>query len=421
MKLSLSENKRDLIFFILLAIGGGTIFKAMYLREVFYYPWNEYFSLNNTQSGVLMSWLGLVGVFSGALAGVIVDKFQHPKVILSLSYITMSFLAVWQSFKPSYDAMFVIIGLMSFVGNGLFLVSMTKIARLLASDNQQGRYFGFLESGRGIAGTLLTLCAIGIVSYYGSDSLSIGFILRFDASIYFFLGIISYTLIPEGISKIDNAEQKKLKDLLLLVKNKRLWLVSLSVACVIFVYQGAAYLVPYLTDAYGLTAEQAGIVGMVRAYFLAFVISPFAGVIADKLGSSLKVMSLLFVMGVITTISFVVVPHEASYLPLLIGLVLCLGAFTFGMRGIMYAQVSEIQIPKAYTGTAMGMLICIGFSPEAFVHLIYGYLLDNYAMEAYNYIFISMAVVLLLGAFICYYLFISMKKGMSTGRDRVSS
>ena len=110
----------------------------------------------------------------------------------AFAYISMSFLAIWQSFRPVYELQFVIIGCMSFVGNGLFLVSMTKIARLIASDNEQGRYFGFLESGRGIAGTLLTLIAVGIVSAYESEALSIGFILRFDACVYFVLGIVSY-------------------------------------------------------------------------------------------------------------------------------------------------------------------------------------------------------------------------------------
>ena len=75
--------------------------------------------------------------------------------------------------------------------------------------------------------------------------------------------------------------------------------------------------------------------------------------------------------------SFIIVPHESFYLPLLIGLVLILGGLTFGLRGIMYAQVNEINIPKAYTGTAMGFLICLGFSPEAYVHIIFGFLMDK--------------------------------------------
>ena len=394
-------NRHKFLFFILLAVGGGTIFKAMYLREVFYYPWNNFFGLNNTQSGILMSWLGFVGIISGAIAGIIVDKFKNPKTILAFAYISMSLLAIWQSFRPVYELQFVIIGCMSFVGNGLFLVSMTKIARLIASDNEQGRYFGFLESGRGIAGTLLTLIAVGIVSAYESEALSIGFILRFDACVYFVLGIVSYIYFPSGVSIIENAEPKKVSDLLTMLKCERLWLAALVVASIIFIYQSASYLVPYLTDAYGMEADSAAIVGMIRAYFLAFVVAPFAGIVADKVGSALKVMAAFLFIGSIIAASFIIVPHESFYLPLLIGLVLILGGLTFGLRGIMYAQVNEINIPKAYTGTAMGFLICLGFSPEAYVHIIFGFLMDKLHENAYPVMFVTMAAVMLFGALIC--------------------
>ena len=358
------------LFFILLAIGGGTIFKAMYLREVFYYPWNQFFGFNNTESGIIMSWLGFVGIIAGAISGIIVDKFKNPKTILAFAYLAMGALAIWQSFKPTYNTMFVIVGCMSFVGNGLFLVSMTKIARLIAADNEQGRYFGFLESGRGIAGTILTLIAVSIVSYFESDSFSIGFILRFDACVYFALGVISYIYFPSGVGVIEDAAPKKLSDLLVMLKSVKLWLIALAVTATIFIYQAASYLVPFLSDAYAMEADTAAIIGMIRAYCLAFLIAPIAGVAADKLGSTLKLMGIFFVVGALICLSFIITPRTPSFMILAIVLVICIGAITFGLRGIMYAQVNEVGIPKQFTGTAMGILICIGFSPEAYVHLL---------------------------------------------------
>lgn len=173
-------------------------------------------------------------------------------------------------------------------------------------------------------------------------------------------------------------------------------LAAFIISCVIFVYQGGAYLVPYISDAYGMTPDQTAVIGMIRAYFLAFIISPFAGLVADKIGSSLKVMASFFTLGALITASFIFIPHDSHFLILLITLVLLLGALTFGMRGIMYAQVNEIRIPKEFTGTAMGILICIGFSPEAYVHLIFGYLLDTYKEFAYTLMFATIAAVLLL-------------------------
>ena len=175
-------------------------------------------------------------------------------------------------------------------------------------------------------------------------------------------------------------------------------LAAFIISCVIFVYQGGAYLVPYISDAYGMTPDQTAVIGMIRAYFLAFIISPFAGPVADKIGSSLKVMASFFTLGALITASFIFIPHDSHFLILLITLVLLLGALTFGMRGIMYAQVNEIRIPKEFTGTAMGILICIGFSPEAYVHLIFGYLLDTYKEFAYTLMFATIAAVLFAGA-----------------------
>lgn len=90
-----------------------------------------------------------------------------------------------------------------------------------------------------------------------------------------------------------------------------------------FVYQGGAYLVPYISDAYGMTPDQTAVIGMIRAYFLAFIISPFAGLVADKIGSSLKVMASFFTLGALITASFIFIPHDSHFLILLITLVYC--------------------------------------------------------------------------------------------------
>lgn len=137
---------------------------------------------------------------------------------------------------------------------------------------------------------------------------------------------------------------------------------------------------------------------MIRAYCLAFLIAPIAGVAADKLGSTLKLMGIFFVVGALICLSFIITTRTPSFMILAIVLVICIGAITFGFRGIMYAQVNEVGIPKQFTGTAMGILICIGFSPEAYVHLLFGYLMDTYQINAYNIMFIIMAVVMLVGA-----------------------
>ncbi len=46
-------------------------------------------------------------------------------------------------------------------------------------------------------------------------------------------------------------------------------------------------------------------------------------------------------------------------------------------------------------------LICLGFSPEAYVHIIFGFLMDKLHENAYPVMFVTMAAVMLFGALIC--------------------
>ena len=163
-----NSNFKKWFLVLLLAVGGGTIFKSMYLREVFYYPWNEFMGVDNTQSGILMSWLGLVGIIAGAIAGVIVDKINNTRLVITASYIVIGLATLWQSTAPSLSVQYLVIAILSFTANGFFLVSMVRAVRLVGSSDDQGKLFGFLESGRGIAGSIISAIAVVIFSMAAS-------------------------------------------------------------------------------------------------------------------------------------------------------------------------------------------------------------------------------------------------------------
>ena len=70
----------------------------------------------------------------------------------------------------------------------------------------------------------------------------------------------------------------------------------------------------------------------------------------------------------------------------------------FGLRGIYFALLEECSIPVALTGTAAGIVSVIGFTPDVFMPLLGGYLLDNYpGEEGYRYLFASIASMSLIG------------------------
>jgi MFS family permease len=50
----------------------------------------------------------------------------------------------------------------------------------------------------------------------------------------------------------------------------------------------------------------------------------------------------------------------------------------FAHRGIYFALLEESQIPAVMTGTATGLISMIGFTPDVFMPLLGGALLDRY-------------------------------------------
>jgi hypothetical protein len=50
---------------------------------------------------------------------------------------------------------------------------------------------------------------------------------------------------------------------------------------------------------------------------------------------------------------------------------------TFGLRALYYALFEEAAIPTAVTGTAVGVVSVLGYTPDIFISYIGGLLLDR--------------------------------------------
>ena len=78
-------------------------------------------------------------------------------------------------------------------------------------------------------------------------------------------------------------------------------------------------------------------------------------------------------------------------------LVGCLGIFA--LRGVYFALLEEARIPREFTGTAVGVVSFIGYTPEIFIPIVGGKLIDHWQSGpmGYNVLFGIFAVCALLG------------------------
>ena len=73
------------------------------------------------------------------------------------------------------------------------------------------------------------------------------------------------------------------------------------------------------------------------------------------------------------------------------------GLFGLGLYGIIFSIASEIKIPAAVMGTAVGLASIIGYLPDLFMATMFGSWLDKLGNAGYNYIFIFLTVVSAVG------------------------
>ena len=73
-------------------------------------------------------------------------------------------------------------------------------------------------------------------------------------------------------------------------------------------------------------------------------------------------------------------------------------AGVYAIRGIYFALMQESAVPLAATGTAVGIMSVVGFTPDVFMSPLMGYLLDSYpGAPGHRYVFLVLAIFALVG------------------------
>ncbi|MEM7282709.1 MAG: MFS transporter, partial [Pseudomonadota bacterium] len=153
---------------------------------------------------------------------------------------------------------------------------------------------------------------------------------------------------------------------------------------------------PYATDVFLMSVTVAGIISVGKMFLKPFG-ALVAGLVSDKFGIA-KSLSYLFGFLVLTFATFAFIPPDPKLWPIMIINVALVSLATFAIRGIYFALLEEGGIPMAVTGTAAGIASVIGFTPDIFMPLLGGVLIDQYpGPEGYRYFFLVTAGICAIG------------------------
>lgn len=401
-----SANFKKWFTFVVLVIGGGTIFKLSSLKDAFYVPMQEFMGLTHTQIGAALSVYELVQTIGNFASIYISDRFSK-RIMISFSLVCIGLIGIYISTFPGYGGILLAWGLLSFFGEVVYWPVLLKAIRLLGDETEQGRLFGFLEAGRGVVDTIVAFSALGIFALLGKGSLALRGSILFYSGAVILTGIISYFLVEDDkIAVADGEKVNKNKlawqGVVQAVKTPEIWVVSLTIASIYSVYCGLTYFIPFLKDIYGMPVTLIGAYGIVNQYGLKMVGGPVGGMLVDKkFKSATKFLRVALIAAAVAMFGFILLPHET--MNVYVGMVCTLGfgAIIFSMRAVFFAPIDEIKVPRHISGAAMSIACIFGYSPQMFAFALYGNMLDRHpGMAGYRMVFMTMIGFAIVGVVI---------------------
>lgn len=391
----LGFTKQILLRFIVVALGSQFIYSINALRTVLYDPFKDTLGITNTQIGFLYSIMALVGMFSYIPSAWFADRYSSRK-IMTVSLILVGLSALLMTTSPTYPILVLIFISWGFLQEGPFWTSVLKSVRCSVTENKQGTAFGALELLRGSAEFLTNGLAIVIFTVIGYGIFGIEIAIFINGLTIITCGMLCWIVLPEDhflkgeTNKEKNAEVfSGIRKAILLPET---WLTGITACGVYTAYVGAQWFVPFLTKVYMMPVETAAIFGLLNTSLTRMIASPAGGIIADnKFGSSVNFMRFTLGSVIIFLCTAVFLPKSESLLYVVMAVMVIVTISLYMLRGVYFAPIGEMQIPKAISGAVLSIAALITYSPAFWFNTLNGYLLDNYSAEdAYTRIFIIM-------------------------------
>ncbi len=379
-----------------LSLAGGIIFLLPFLQEVYYKPLADALSLNNTEVGSLLSIFGVTSMISYFPGGWLADRVS-PRKLVSGSLLATGAAGLYFATFPSYKISLAIHAFWGFAIALLFWGAMIRATRMWASSEDQGKAFGILETGRGVGEIAASMTALAVFGLLGSGKFALVIVITGMSGLIVILGIAAWIVLDDGDSTeaADNASIS-LEDVITVLRMPIVWLIATVIFTGYSAYWGTFRFTPYATDIFGLSVTIAAWIAVAKMWlkpFAAFV----AGIVSDKIGIA-KTVAFLFVVLVGNYVLFALLPGKEILIPLMLANIALASLAVFAMRGIYFALLEEGGVPMAVTGTAAGIVSVIGFTPDIFMPIMGGWLIDTYPGETgYDYFFLSTAAICAVG------------------------
>ncbi|PAM93224.1 MFS transporter [Flavobacterium sp. IR1] len=397
------------IQFLLIVLAAGAIYPLLYLRTNYQETILSVFNIGLDELNIIYTVLGFIFILGYFPSGVLSDKFS-AKYLLVLSLLGTAVGGFWFAQIPSYTSVIGIFSLWGVFAVFTFWGAHMKLVKLLSTPEEEGRFFGFLDGGRGIIEAILASVALLIFSYVldKGNTLSnkreaLQYVIYMYSAVLLVTGILIAVFVENDtksgtkeVLEIKDASEEPngfdFKDINAVIKNKFVYLMGAIIFC--------SYAVTWVVYYYGGFMEKNLKISPVTVSTIMVIVlwmRPIGGILggyfADKLGKS---QTLIFSLcgAALTLVGIALLPAAATSFYLYYALIILGGTFVYAIRGTYWSLLGDSRIDNKIMGTAVGFISLLGYLPDIIIPYFSTMVFKQAGPEAgYNIYFLTSAFV----------------------------
>lgn len=402
-KIFLSPYKTFLV--CLLGFAQGVFYLLPYLSGQYYSTMIKMLNCTNEQLGSLMSIMGIVMFIAMIPGGWVADKFETRKLV-SLSLILVGLGGLSLAYIPDFEYYYAMWGFFSIVGNLLYWSAAIKFIRIVTTEEEQGRAYGYFYALNGLATTIFAALGAFILTQSGEETVQ-G--LKTVIIVYSLMNIICGVSVffafrgvksAKGVA-LQDEEKPSFKEMLSVLTTKETWVfafICFGLYCLNSIM--LSYFSAFFVDVVGISEAMASNIYAFITFISMFI--PIAvGVFADRLGSIIK-MIIYSITVVIAVLGIMLYLNQN--IPLWGAVLIEVIAYSFagGAYSIQFSAFDEIKLDRKIAGSCVAMASIIGYSADIFMWTLFGSFIDKHGNDGYLYIFGTLLGLSILALFAAY-------------------
>lgn len=390
----------------MLILAGEMIFSLPFHTARFFRPTLlEAFGFSNTQLGDIFAVYGVTAMLAYFAGGVIADRFP-ARALMTVSLLATAVGGLYMSTYPGVFQMGLLYGFWGITSILLFWAALISATREWGGQRSQGVAFGILDGGRGMVAAGFAVLAVAVLgSYMPADMSQLSNVERqqgFRSVILLYSGataliaVLVWLVIPKSDGGSDTGHVDPLNGIARVLRRPLVWAKAGIIVCAYCGYKGLDNYSLYAVQVLGMNEVEAARFTAYATY-LRVVGAVGAGLIADRFSASKSI----FVTFLILLIAYTLVAASTLQFVgtgLIITNLLVSYLAVFALRGIYFALLEETQTPKYLTGTTVGLVSVIGYTPDVFFAPLAGRILDaSPGAVGHQHYFILLACIALTG------------------------